>query len=114
MIKYKGLVFLLAEVESLDKFGTLYANREKWGADPNNTEIYLLAGDDELEDLDADGNPILATKNDIQYFLDVEIFQSIIEIQKGNKPESTIGDYVYSINYYLENDDFYEPHDRCR
>ncbi|WP_122433168.1 DUF7716 domain-containing protein [Pseudomonas viridiflava] len=109
MVIYKSLEFVLAEVESLDKFGTLYVNREEWGRAPSNTEIYLLAGDDELEDLDVDGNPMLANEYEVQYFFDVEIFQSVIELQKDNKPESVVDDYIYAINYYLGNDDFYEP-----
>lgn len=108
MLIYKSLEFVVADVESLDKFGTLYVNREEWGRVPSNTQIHLLAGDDELEDLDVNGNPMLANKYEVQYFFDVEIFQSVIELQKDNKPESVVDDYIYAINYYLDNDDFYE------
>ncbi|WP_268796874.1 DUF7716 domain-containing protein [Pseudomonas huanghezhanensis] len=107
MIVYKNLATLIVDTEKLDKFGTLYVDREKWRADPAHVEILLLIGDDELEDLDEEGNPVLATQNDARYFFDVEIFQSVIDLQRGKKEGSIIDDYIHAINYYLESDDFY-------
>ena len=107
MIVYKDLAALIADTEKLDKFGTLYVDRKKWRADPEHAEILLLIGDDELEDLDEEGNPVLATQNDARYFFDVEIFQNVIDLQREKKERSLIEDYIHAINYYLENDDFY-------
>ncbi len=67
MVIYKSLEAVMTE-ESLNKFGTLYVNREWWDRPPNKAELYLLAGDDELEDLDTDGNPMFSTKHEVQYF----------------------------------------------
>ncbi|WP_263265156.1 hypothetical protein [Pseudomonas sp. RIT-PI-S] len=108
MVIYKNFSSLLSDVEGLDKFGTLYANRQKWLGDPFKVEFLLLVGDDELEELDGNGNPILATINNAKYFLDVEIFQNVIELQAKCNPESGLDEYIFAINYYLENDDFYE------
>ncbi|QJI39391.1 hypothetical protein HKK52_00010 [Pseudomonas sp. ADAK2] len=108
MIRYKNLNSLLAEVDDLDKFGTLYSSKSGWAEDPSNTEILLLLGDDELEDLDERGNPVLANKYGASYFFDVEIFQSVIDLQRKNNSKSNANDYIRAINYYLENDDFYE------
>jgi hypothetical protein len=107
MIVYKNLAALIAETENLDKFGTLYVERNKWGADPMQIEILLLIGDDELEDLDDEHTPLLAAQSSARYFFDVEIFQSVIEFQKEKNAGSCLGDYVFALNYYLENDDFY-------
>jgi hypothetical protein len=107
MIVYKTLAALIAETEKLDKFGTLYVERKKWGADPMQIEILLLIGDDELEDLDDEQTPLLAAQSNARYFLDVEIFQSVIELQREKNPASRVDDYVFALNYYLENDDFY-------
>lgn len=109
MIKYENLESLLLQCGSLDKFGTLFVNREQWEKDPIGTPILLLVGDDELEDVDEDGSPFLAVENDVRYFFDVELFQSVVELQIEKKPDSVVGDFVFAINYYLENDDFYEP-----
>lgn len=107
MIVYKNLAILIADTEKLDKFATLYLDRQKWRMDPANVEIFLLVGDDELEDLDEESNPVLATQNNARYFLDVEIFQSVIDLQREKKENSDIDDYIFAISYYLENDDFY-------
>ena len=53
--------------------------------------------------------PCWQTSMRFNIFFDVEVFQSVIELQKGNKTESVVDDYIYAINYYLGNDDFYEP-----
>lgn len=67
----------------------------------------LLIGDDELEELNDEGTPLLAAQSNARYFLDVEIFQSVIELQREKNPASRVEDYVFVLNYYLENDDFY-------
>lgn len=48
-----------------------------------------------------------AAQRNARYFLDVEIFQSVIELQREKTPASRVDDYVFALNYYLENDDFY-------
>jgi hypothetical protein len=107
MIVYESLAALIAETDKLDKLGTLYVQREKWCTDPTQVEILLLIGDDELEDLNDEGTPLLAAQRNARYFLDVEIFQSVIELQREKNPASRVDDYVFALNYYLENDDFY-------
>lgn len=107
MIVYKTLAALIAETEKLDKLGTLYVERKKWCIDPTQVEIMLLIGDDELEDLNDEGTPLFAAQRNARYFLDVEIFQSVIELQREKNPASRVDDYVFALNYYLENDDFY-------
>lgn len=107
MIVYKTLAALIAETEKLDKFGTLYVERKKWCIDPTQVEIMLLIGDDELEDLNDEGTPLFAAQRNARYFLDVEIFQSVIELQREKNRASRVDDYVFALNYYLENDDFY-------
>jgi hypothetical protein len=107
MIVYKNLAALIAETDKLDKLGTLYVQREKWGTDPTQVEILLLIGDDELEDLNDEGTPLLAAQSNARYFHDVQIFQSVIELQREKNPVSRVDDYVFALNYYLENDDFY-------
>ncbi len=52
--------------------------------------------------------PCWQTSMRFNIFFDVGIFQSVIELQKGNKTESVVDDYIYAINHYLDNDDFYE------
>lgn len=107
MIVYKNLSEVLVHADELDKLGTLYINRKLWKVEPARTEVILLIGDDELEDLNEDGVPILAAANNISYFLDVEIFQNVIDLLRERMPNPSVDDYVYAINYYLENDDFY-------
>lgn len=107
MIVYEYLAALIAETEMLDKFGTLYVERKKWCIDPTQVEIMLLIGDDELEDLNDEGTPLFAAQRNARYFLDVEIFQSVIELQREKNRASRVDDYVFALNYYLENDDFY-------
>ncbi|MNY81282.1 hypothetical protein D3C86_2227660 [compost metagenome] len=51
---------------------------------------------------------MLANKYGASYFFDVEIFQSVIDLQRKNNSKSNVNDYIHAINYYLENDDFYE------
>jgi hypothetical protein len=107
MIVYENLASLIAGADRLDKLGTLYVQREKWGSDPTQVDILLLIGDDELEDLNDEDTPLLAAQSNARYFLDVEIFKSVIELQHEKNPASPVEDYVFALNYYLENDDFY-------
>lgn len=107
MIVYEHLAALIAETEMLDKLGTLYVQRERWRVDPTQVEIMLLIGDYELEDLNDEGTPLLAARRNARYFIDVEIFQSVIELQREKNFASRVDDYVFALNYYLENDDFY-------
>ncbi|MBF7142720.1 MULTISPECIES: DUF7716 domain-containing protein [Pseudomonas] len=108
MIVYDDFHKVFNEFESLDKFGTLYINRESWSRAPKATKLFLLSGDDELEDLDENGLPVLAAENGLNFFLDVEILQSVISVQIDIKEKSTLDEVIFAINYYLENDDFYD------
>jgi hypothetical protein len=110
MIFINELAALIAQYESLDKFGTLFMNLDEWSSTPEKTKFLLLIGDDELEDLNEGHIPVLARNNNMRYFLDVEIFQSIIYLQVENKSKSNLDDFIRAINYYLEYDDFYVPH----
>ncbi|PHN24081.1 hypothetical protein AO242_27770 [Pseudomonas sp. ICMP 561] len=110
MVVYENLDILISEFKSLDKFGTLFVNRVQWARYPADAQIFLLVGDDELEDLNDQGCPVLAAENDAEYLLDVELFQSVVELQIEKMPDSAVSDFIFSINYYLENDDFYAPH----
>lgn len=109
MIFFNDLASLIAQYQSIDKLGTLFVNSDEWSSAPEKTKVLLLIGDDELEDLDDEHNPVLATENDMEYFFDVEMFQSVIDLQVEKKPESDLSDFIHAINYYLEYDDFYEP-----
>lgn len=109
MIFFNDLAALVAQYESLDKLGTLFMNVNEWSNTPETTKFLLLIGDDELEDLDDEHNPVLATENNMKYFFDVEMFQSVVDLQVEKKPESDLSDFIHAINYYLEYDDFYEP-----
>ncbi|MBC3270242.1 hypothetical protein HU765_09925 [Pseudomonas sp. SWRI81] len=109
MKKFKSLPELIATYESLDWSGTLFTNKQSWEISPTKTEILLLEGDDELEDLTEDQLPRLAQTNNASYLLDVEIFKSVIDFQRDRTHNSNIHDYVHALNYYLENDDFYDP-----
>ena len=109
MKKFKSLSELLKEYKILDWSGTLYTNKQAWQKAPTKSEILLLEGDDELEDLTEEQIPRLAHANNTSYFLDVEIFKSVIDFQKEIDPASNIQDYAHALNYYLENDDFYDP-----
>lgn len=68
-----------------------------------------LEGDEELENLIDDDLPVLAVEKNVQYFLDAETFIDIIEFQKKLNKKSDVDDYIIALNYYLEEDDFYEP-----
>ncbi|OYU03651.1 MAG: hypothetical protein CFE47_31045 [Pseudomonas sp. PGPPP1] len=107
--KFKSLSELLTTYESLDWSGTLFTNKQHWEIPPTKTEILLLEGDDELEDLTEDQLPRLAQTNNASYLLDVEIFKSVIDFQRDRTHNSNIHDYAHALNYYLENDDFYDP-----
>lgn len=109
MKKFKSLSELLAEYETLDWSGTLFTNKKAWQASPTKSEILLLEGDDELEDLTEKQIPRLAQANNTSYFLDVEIFKNIIDFQIDRDPTSNIQEYAHALDYYLENDDFYDP-----
>ena len=109
MIVFNGLPILIAQLESLDQLGTLFVNSREWSTTPESATFLLLSGDNELENLDDNGAPILAISNNVEYLLGVEMFQSVIELQMEKKPDSSLRDYIYAINHYLEYDDFYEP-----
>jgi hypothetical protein len=95
MIIYKNIAALIAETDKLDKLGTLYVQRETWCTVPTQAEILLLIGDDELEDLNDEGTPLLAAQINARYFLDVEIFQNAIELQHEKNLASRVEDYVF-------------------
>ncbi|MEN5203142.1 hypothetical protein ABE473_01580 [Stenotrophomonas sp. TWI700] len=109
MKNFKSLSELLPEYKTLDWSGTLFTNKQVWQTSPTKAEILLLEGDDELEDLTEAQIPRLAHANNTSYFLDAEIFKSVIDFQKDRDPRSNIQDYIHALNYYLENDDFYDP-----
>jgi hypothetical protein len=105
---------LKAVLENMDKMsweGTLFTNKSSWASQPDKAEFIYLEGDDEVEDI-ADGEtslPKLAQENNVQYFLDFQIFQDVIIKQKELKNNSTLDDFIYALNYYREYDSFYWP-----
>lgn len=108
MKKFSAFNVLLDDYKALDWSGTLFTDRDAWDLSPTTTEFVLLEGDDELEDLTDDENrtPRLAAELDVEYFLDVEIFQSIIDIQQTKNGKSSVDDYVRALNHYLDNDSY--------
>jgi hypothetical protein len=106
--KFNSIVDLLKVAPNLDWDGAVFVNLNKWNKDPFNVEIYILEGDDELEDLEDIKNhyPKIAYKLGIHQLLDVETFQSVLEFQLNVKKESNTEDYLNAINHYREFDDF--------
>jgi hypothetical protein len=106
--KFNSIVDLLKVVPNLDWDGAVFVNLNKWNKDPFNVEIYILEGDDELEDLEDIENhyPKIAHKLGIHQLLDIETFQSVLEFQLNIKKESNTEDYLNAINHYREFDDF--------
>lgn len=93
----------------LDWDGALFVNHKQWDLSPKDTFFLYLEGDEELENLVDDNLPVLAVEKNVQYFLDAETFIDIIEFQKKLNKKSDVDDYIIALNYYLEEDDFYEP-----
>lgn len=101
---------LLNCYESLSEHAGLYADLSKWDENPKNTPIIYLEGDNEFEDLDEEMEiPVLAVQHGVEYLIIVPTLQDILLFQKERKPDSTIDEYLYALNWYLETDDFYDP-----
>jgi hypothetical protein len=109
MKKFNSIVDFLKVAIHLDWDGAVFVNMKEWNKDPWNIEMYVLEGDDELEDLVDIRNhyPKMAHKLGVHQLLDVETLQSVLECQLSLKKESGTEDYLHAINYYREFDDFY-------
>lgn len=111
MKTFATLKEVLDNMEEMSWEGTLFTNKKAWDVQPNESKFIYLEGDDEIEDI-ADGEtslPKLAQENDVQYFLDFQIFQDVIIKQLELSNESTIDDFINALNYYREYDSFYWP-----
>ena len=111
MKNYENLTKVLENLDDLNWYGILYTNRESWSKDPKEAKFIYLEGDDELDDLSDDETmlPRLAEENDVERFLETQVFQDVVDKQKELNPNSKLDDFINALNYYLEYDTFYWP-----
>jgi len=108
---YSNVDEVLRDIDNLEWPGVLFVDRKKWEKNSLTAQILFLIDDDELEDI-IDINthlPKLAYERSMSYLLDIEMFKAIIDNQRENNKCSSVDDYVYAVNYYLEYDNFYTP-----
>lgn len=108
MKTYTSIETLIQERENLDWDAWLYCNLIKWGENPSGTTIYHITEDEALEyDEDEDsGLPMIAVDLDVDTFLEMETFKSIVANQLLRKNDSETEDFIKAINYYREYDTF--------
>ncbi|AMB87801.1 hypothetical protein AWM79_21960 [Pseudomonas agarici] len=110
MKKYEKILDLIKENSKIQWDSAIFCNLKSWENEPENCEIIILEGDDELEDLGDIYNhiPKLALSLNVRQLLDIETLRSVIAAQNKVNPKSGVYDYVHAINHYREYDSFFE------
>jgi hypothetical protein len=108
MVLYKSIEELLEHWQELDWNASIYLNKKLWKLHPKTTEILFLDADDEDEGFNEEDQflPLQAKERNMDNFMDIQTFQSIIENQFRKKSCSGIEDIIYAINYFREYDSF--------
>lgn len=107
---YQTFEEILNDLPNLDGYGFFFYNREEWETNPLETKILHLDGVEEEEmelvKLEFDDLPPVAVENKMRRLFDVETLRDIIIVQRENKSDSTVDDYIKAVNYYAEYDTF--------
>lgn len=110
MKTYHSIRDLLGELHGLDWDSALFINQSAWGADPQHAEILLLEGDDELEDVVPGTHlPKIAKDREMRQLFDMETFRDVVNFERKRNPGASVSEIIFAINFYRENDDFYDP-----
>ena len=111
MKTYKSISDVLADEANLEWSGTLFTNKAQWAKQPAAASFLYLDGDDELEDIVDDDTmlPRLAEEADMEYFLDVQLFNDVTAKQRELDANSTDADMIRALKHYREYDAFYWP-----
>lgn len=111
-LKFRAALHLdvLGELDQLDWDAAFFVERISWETKPEDTQILYLEGDDEIEDV-VEGThlPKLVNERGMRQLLDVETFRDVVRFERKRKPDATVRDVIYALNYYREKDDFYDP-----
>ena len=113
MIHYKNLLELIQDKEHYPNAGRVWIQKSKID-DLKNAEYWVISSKEAKEQdyiEDERGSRIPASLADFgaKSFLDVQIFQDIIDLKMENNPELSLENteiFIEAILYYLENDDF--------
>jgi hypothetical protein len=113
MNHYKNLSELIKDKDNYPNAGRVYIQKSQIH-DLENARYWVISSKEAKEEgyitrENGEMIPVLLENNDVKSFLDVQTFQSIIELKLENNPELSIEQtdvFLEAIIYYLENDDF--------
>ena len=113
MKQYKNLLELIKDKDNYPNAGRVFIQKSKIN-DLENAEYWVISSkeskeQDYIEDERGSRTPISLVDYNVKSFLDIQIFQGIIDLKMENNPELSLDDtdvFIEAIIYYLENDDF--------
>lgn len=107
---YHSIQNLLGELHGLNWDSALFINGSAWRCDPQHTEILVLEGDGELEDVVPGAHlPKIAEVRNVRQLFDMETFRDVVNFERKRNPGASVSEIIFAINFYREKDDFYDP-----
>jgi len=114
---FKSISELLSKIDSIFENDWIFTNLEKWKTTPLECPLYLVR-DEDVDNASEDETfvnpggielPIALEHENVTSWMLIEILHGVLLNLRKSKPNISVNDFVYAINYYREYDDFYDP-----
>ena len=88
---------------SFEEYGFVYVDRERWNTSPETTPLFLFT-DDEAEEDDEQGMPLVATERGLTNLLAIADLEGVFMNFRNARPQGSVMELMDAINHYREYD----------